>query len=94
MSLVIGLLLPLIPVIASMADFVATTRRESANSGTSSPLSVPQGYGFGLSGYPPIICAAINRDVIYYATILPIGFVLGLGGSLLIVSMWLIHQVS
>ena len=93
LSVVIGLLLPIFPILVSVADFAVSVQRQSANSGMSSPWRVPRGYGFGLSGYPPIICTAVNKGVIYYSTIFPIGCVLGLGGSLLIISIWLLHQV-
>ena len=94
LSLAVGLLTPFVPTLASVIGFATDAQEELGNTTLSVLVARPQGYGYGMSGYPPILCTAVDRNIIFYLTVLPMGIILGLGGSLLLASMWLIHKAS
>jgi len=93
-SVAVGVFTPLVLILASVIGFVADKQEMPGNSTLSLPLARPRGYGYGMSGYPPILCTALDGKIIFYSSILPMGVVLGLGGSLLLTTLWLIHKVS
>ncbi len=87
---VLGMLLPMAPILASVADYTVDVEKHTAGQSVTSI----HGFGFGAPDYPPIICTAINKDIIFYSSIVPMGVVLGIGGSVLTVCVWLIQKVS
>lgn len=89
--MIAGLLIPLIPIIASMVDFAVRAKSDpilqSIDTGSG-------GLGYGLVRFPPILCSPTNSDIVYYGTVFPINIVMMVGISLLIVVFWTIHKVS
>lgn len=81
-----GLLLPLVPVVAAMADYGAKKKRGEE-------LVVGK-LGFGMAVYPPIVCASIDPNVSFYAVIFPNVLLVQFGITMLILSIWLIAKVS
>ena len=58
------------------------------------PVAVALGTGgFTLNRLPPIICSARSSDATFYAVALPVGFMLALGITLLILLFWTIYKV-
>jgi hypothetical protein len=91
-SILAGLLIPVVPIIASMADFsirvntdqLLLKRGVSFGSG---------GLGYGVIRFPPILCMATNSDIVYYGIVLPINIIMMVGITLLTVIFWTIHKV-
>ena len=84
-SAAIGVLFPIIPVIATMA--------QSAR-GKSSAETVKAGLGFGITRFPPLLCTGMHGDTTFYSLILPIIVILMIGMTILITIFWIIHRVS
>lgn len=89
---VAGILVPLVPIIASVANSAADFDSDSFAAANVSFLN--HGLGYSLTRFPPILCTGSNSDVIFYSVVMPIELVLAVGCSLLIVMFWTIHKVS
>ena len=50
--------------------------------------------GFATFTFPPLFCTPTNREMTFYCIILPVSILIAIGASLLIVILWIIHQVS
>ena len=82
----VGLLVPLIPVIAVLAHFRVQNPSLSD--------FVSGGLGFNSVRSPPLACNTASVNLIFYTTILPITFILAVGLTLVLLIFWLIHRVS
>ena len=82
---VIGILVPFLPIIATMAQFAH---------GKSSVDAAKGGLGFGITRFPSILCTGTHGDTTFYSLILPIAILLMIGMTILILIFWLIHKVS
>ena len=67
----LGLTLPIIPVIATLASG-----------------------GFGLTRFPVILCTGKKGAATFYSLVLPIGILMQIGVSLLILIFWTIYKVT
>ena len=85
----VGLLFPLVPIIASVADSAADWQSD-----TSTNVSfLKSGLGFGQTRFPAILCTSTDEDVTFYSFVLPINLILAIGCSLLTVVFWTLHKV-
>ena len=83
-SVVVGVLVPFVPVFATMIQF---------SYGKSSAEAVRGGLGFGVIRFPPIICMGRHKDTTFYSLVLPLSIILMIGITLLIFVFWIIHKV-
>lgn len=86
---IVGILIPLIPIIASVAKSAA---KFDSSSGMGSFLD--RGLGFTVTRFPPVLCTGSDKDVVFYSVVMPIDIVLSVGCSMLIIMFWTIHKVS
>lgn len=90
--IIAGLLIPLLPIITSMADFAVDLR-------TNVPLQnmnitfLSGGLGYRQVRFPPVLCAGRNSDAVYYTSLLPINLIVIAGLTELIILFWTIHKV-
>lgn len=82
---VIGLLAPLISVVAIIAENSIHDRN------TSQDLPGSLGFGFGI--FPPVLCAGLNGKVTFYTLIFPNILLVMVGTSTLAITIWTIHKV-
>lgn len=90
--IIAGIGIPLVPIIASMADFAMRVN--------SDPVLLRRGVtfasgglGYGLIRFPPIICSGTNSNVAYYSLVLPINIITAIVLTELILIFWTIHKV-
>jgi hypothetical protein len=81
----VGIIFPLLPVLATIThsqivDYAATE-------------GLPSGLGFGLATFPPVLCYALNKDVVFYSFILPVTLLMFWGITVLLVIIWAIYKV-
>lgn len=92
---IIGILVPLLPIIISMAKFAADVQKENENSTpqlrNSSFLS--GGLGFGPTRFPSILCSNTDIDVIFYSQALIADIILASGCTLLLIILWSVHKL-
>lgn len=81
----VGLLVPIIPVITVIARFA------KENPGTD---LVSGGLGFNIPRFPPLPCNAGDVDIIFYTSVLPSIVILAIGLTLILLIFWLLHRVS
>jgi hypothetical protein len=79
---ILGLVLPIIPVVVTIAD------HETDDASTSG------GLGFGLTNFPPILCAGIDANATFYSLIVPITLLTEVGMTLLIFTFWDVRKVG
>ncbi len=90
---IVALLLPITPVITSMADFAVGFKcNEFLQNRNITFWS--SGMGYGIGRFPPILCLSTNSDVLFYSLILPIDSTLFVGITILIFLLWTIREVS
>ena len=82
---VIGLFLPTLPVIATIAEDAVAAR------GSDQPRAGTIGFGFGI--FPPILCSGMNVKVTFYSVIFPNVLLVYVGTTALILTVWRIHLV-
>lgn len=92
--IVMGIVLPFIPIITSMSKFAADVQRRSDNTTSSTHLFLEGGLGFGTIRVPAILCTGTDRDAVFYTQVLPIDLILAVGCTLLLIIIWSIHKVS
>ncbi len=85
-SIIVGIVIPLVPVIASVADS-AVDYNPSTN-----VSFLNSGLGFAQTRFPPILCTGNDGDVVFYSVVLPIDMALAVGCTLLIYIFWIIHK--
>ena len=83
-----GFTLPLVPIIASVADSAV-----DYDPSTTNISFLDSGLGFAQTRFPPILCTGSDGDVVFYSVVLPIDIALAFGCSLLIYIFWMIHKV-
>ena len=93
---IVGVLLPLVPIIALMANNGLDVQNQNENSTSQRKVSLflSGGLGFGSSRFPPILCTGTDPDTIFYSLVLAIDIILAFGCTLLIIIIWSIHRVS
>ena len=94
---ILGFLLPLVPIISSMAKFAmdpSNTFGNSSNPRSRSDSFISGGLGFGPTRFPTVVCSSSDPDVIFYSLIVPIDIVLACGCTMLIIIFWSLYKVS
>ena len=91
-SVTVGILLPLVPIISPMAKFGVDIQKKYENSTVNSFLS--GGLGFMPTRFPTFLCTAGDGDVNFYSMILMLEISLALGITLLIIILWSVYKVS
>ena len=94
---ILGVLLPFVPIISSMAKFAmdpSNTFGNSSNPRSRSDLFISGGMGFKPTRFPTIVCTGSDPDVIFYSLLVPINVVLACGCTMIIIIFWSIHRVS
>ena len=93
---IVGILLPLLPIITLMAKFAVDIRKQNENSTSQikNDLFLSGGLGFRSSRFPAILCTGNDHDVIFYTVVLPIDIILASGCTILISVLWSVHSVS
>ena len=82
---VTGLLVPFVPVIATMSQF---------SHGKSTAAAVKGGLGFGITRLPSLLCNGRDEKITFYALVLPIIIIIMIGMAFLVLVFWIIHKVS
>ncbi len=82
---IIGVLIPLVPVIALMANYGREVE-SSADFATG-------GLGFVMGRFPPILCSGSSSTVMYYSDVLPINLIFFAGITELILLFAVVHKV-
>ena len=89
----VGLLLPLLPIITSMADFAVDLKSDEFLK-SHNVTFVSGGMGYGFPGSPPIICIGTDSDSAFYSLVLPLIILLATGITILILLFWFVRKVS
>lgn len=84
----IGVLVPFIPIIALMSGFAVKVESDPSNGSF-----VSGGLGFASIRYPPVPCNGNSKAIIFYTNILPTNIMLAFGINLIILIFWLVHKV-
>ena len=96
-AIILGLLLPFLPVIIAMS-LSAVDKRSGGVSrcGVSSSLALQASgkLGFGMTQFPPILCTGTDSSATYYSFNLLLNVILIVGMTMLIGIFWMIHKVS
>ena len=88
-----GLLLPLLPIVASMAEF-SEDLKTNAQLQQMNITFLSGGLGYWQVRFPPILCSGRDSDTVYYSSILPINIIVIVGLTELSLLFWTIHKVS
>ena len=83
--MIVGVVIPLVPVIALMANFAREVQSNAA--------FISGGLGFGSGRFPPILCGGANSSVIFYSSVLLIILIFFVGITELILLFAVVHKV-
>ena len=86
----IGVVIPLIPVVAVMADFAQEVQFHADSQGAA---FVSGGLGFKIAQFTPIVCLGYSSSV-FYTILLPIILIFFIGIPQLMILFILVHRVS
>ena len=91
----VGIFLPLVPIITIMADTAVDLQKQNENSTSQyiNNLFISEGLGFGYANIPALLCAPINESATFYSIIMLIDIILGGGCTMLIIIFWSVHNV-
>ena len=91
----VGIVLPLVSIITSMADFAVVLQKQSVNSTSQNRklLFLSGGLGHRSNRYPPILFTGIDSDAQFYTFIIPIIIILASGCDMLLVILWSVHKI-
>ena len=89
--LIVGLCLPLLSVIASMANFAVDIKTDPI---LGNVTFLSGGLGYRPSRFPPIICTVGHPDTTFYSLIFPLEISLGVTGTALVLVFYFIYKVS
>ena len=85
LCVLVGLLVPLIPVLAPIiSNAVMEARLDQP---------IPGSHGFGFALFPPILCSGIHEDVTFYTLILPNVLIILVGTVTMVLTIRKIHKV-
>ncbi len=91
--IVAAVVLPLVPVIATMVDFGVKVETDDRLMSVNATF-LKSGLGYNTIRFPPVLCGGVNSNVVYYTAIFPINVIVIVGLSELIFLFWVIHKVS
>ena len=89
---VAGLILPLAPIVASMAKFAADLQSDPLLQARNVTF-LSGGLGYGQVRFPPVLCSGTDGDALYYSTILPINIMVIIGLTELVLLFRIIQKV-
>ena len=82
---VIGVLVPFVPIIATMSQYAHDKSAAEAAKG---------GLGFGITRLPSLLCSGTDEKTTFYALVLPIILIIMIGMTILILVFRIICKVS
>ena len=93
--ILLGIVLPLIPIITSMADFAVDLQKQNENSTSQfrNNLFWSRGLGFEVDRFPPTLCSSTRHYAIFYSYVLTTDIMLGCGCTLLVIVAWSVHKL-
>ena len=83
--IVIGVLVPFIPIIATISQF---------SHGKSAAEAAKGGLGFGITRLPSLLCSRRDEKTTFYALVLPSIIIIMVGMTILIFVFRIIHKVN
>ena len=91
MCSIVGIVLPLVSIITSMADFAVDLQKQSVNTTSQhrNLLFLSGGLGYRSNRYPPILCTGTDSDAQFYTFTIPIIIILASGCAILLVILGL-----
>ena len=91
---ILGILLPLIPIITPMAAFAVDLQNQNENSTSEvrNSLFLSGGLGFGSVRFPPILCAATDQNIFFYSYIFIVDIIIVCGCTMLLIIVWSVHR--
>jgi len=92
-SVIVGMLLPLTPIIAITVKFAVDAQKRATNEISATEIFLSGGLGYNNARFPPILCGASDREVLFYSTVLPLDLGLAIGGSMLLIIILNVHRV-
>ena len=89
-TIIFGILLPPVPIIIIMADTAVDLQRQNENSTSQdgNNLFLSEGFGFGYTEIPALLCASTNTDATFYSLLIMINVILACGCTMLIITFW------
>ena len=93
--IIVGILLPLVPIIIVMADTAVDLQKQNENSTSQhrNSLFLSEGLGFGHITLPALICESTNTDATFYSILITIDVILACGCTMLIIIFWSVHKI-
>jgi len=92
-SVIVVMLLPLTPIITSMAKFAADVQERATNKTPATELFVSGGLGYTNVRFPPLLCAGSDGKAVFYSTVLPLDLALATGCTMLLIIILYVHRV-
>ena len=89
----LGIVVPLTPVIALMADFALEVQSNEVLQAENVTF-ISGGLGFTMGRFPPTLCYGYSSSVIFYTNVVPIILILSVGLTELILVFALIQKVK
>ena len=83
----IGTLLPLVPIIIQMVKFARDVNFDNTS-------FLNGGLGFSIARLPPFSCFATDRDILFYTILVPTVIMAAVGTAFILLIYWLIHKVG
>ena len=90
---IVGIVIPLFPILVSMADFAINLQGHSENS-TSNQSFYSEGFGFIQARFPPLLCFGANENAVFYTLVIPLYIIIGLGCTMYLIMIWRIHKLN
>ena len=93
--IIVGILLPLVPITIIMTDTAVDLQKQNENSPSKqrNNLFLSEGLGFGHIALPALICASTNTDATFYSLLIMIDVILAYGCTMLIIIFWSVHKI-
>jgi len=92
-SVIVGIILPLSPIVTSMANFAVDAQKRATNETSGVKLFLSGGLGYTHARFPPILCAGSDSDAVFYSTVLPLDLALAIGCTMLLIIISHVHRV-
>ena len=92
---IIGILIPLVPVLTTMANFAADLQKQNENSTSQDTKENfwSRGAGFVSNRFPPILCSGTDADSLFYSLVLMGDLILASGCTMLLIMLWTVHKL-
>ncbi len=84
---ILGLVVPILPIVVTAGDHAMDVKRNDS-------LAIPHGFGFGMTNFPPVLCAGLDSDASFYSLVLPILVLTEIGMTLLVFAFWDVRRVG